>query len=68
MIAGIVKWFDQAKGFGFITREDDGAEVFIHISEVERCGLSKLEKGQEISFETGKGRNGFDAAHNLKAN
>ncbi|MEW7007989.1 MULTISPECIES: cold-shock protein [unclassified Lentilitoribacter] len=66
MISGVVKWFDQAKGFGFITREDNGAEVFVHISEVERCGLSGLEQGQKVSLETGKGRNGFDAAYNLK--
>lgn len=66
MISGIVKWFDQAKGFGFIQRDDNGAEVFVHISEVERCGFLKLGKGQKVIFETGKGRNGFDAAHNLK--
>lgn len=67
MISGVVKWFDQTKGFGFITRDDSGAEVFIHISEVERCGFLQLVKDQKIIFETGKGRNGFDAAHNLKA-
>lgn len=67
MVSGVVKWFDQAKGFGFITRQDNGAEVFIHISEVERCGFLKLDKDQKVTFETGKGRNGFDAAHNLKA-
>lgn len=67
MISGVVKWFDQAKGFGFVTREDNGEDVFIHISEAERCGFSGLVKDQKITFETEKGRNGFDAACNLKA-
>lgn len=66
MIPGIVKWFDRAKGFGFITRDDNGREVFAHISEIERCGLSTLDEGQKITFETGKGRNGFDAAFDIK--
>lgn len=67
MIIGVVKWFDRAKGFGFVTREDNGAEVFVHIGELERCGLLTLTNNQKISFQTGKGRNGFDAAYNLRS-
>ena len=51
MTIGIVKWFNPAKGFGFIQPDNGGADVFVHISAVERAGLGTLNEGQKISFE-----------------
>lgn len=51
MQTGIVKWFNAQKGFGFIQPETGGADVFVHISAVERAGLRGLAEGQKISFE-----------------
>lgn len=51
MTTGTVKWFNGQKGFGFIQPEDGGTDVFVHISAVERAGLSNLAEGQKISFE-----------------
>jgi len=51
MQTGTVKWFNGQKGFGFIQPEDGGADVFVHISAVERAGMSSLQDGQKISFE-----------------
>ena len=48
---GIVKWFNSDKGFGFIQPTDGGADVFVHISAVERAGLRGLNEGQKVSFE-----------------
>ncbi len=50
MATGTVKWFNSQKGFGFIQPEDGGADVFVHISAVERAGLSGLNEGQRISY------------------
>lgn len=50
MQTGIVKWFNAQKGFGFIQPESGGADVFVHISAVERAGLRGLAEGQKISF------------------
>ncbi|WP_048648342.1 cold-shock protein [Nitratireductor soli] len=50
--SGIVKFFNQAKGFGFITPDAGGADVFVHISAVQASGLPGLEDGQKVSFET----------------
>jgi CspA family cold shock protein len=63
---GTVKWFNAQKGFGFIQPEGGGNDVFVHISAVERAGLSQLGEGQKISFETETGRNGKASAVNLK--
>ncbi|NLH82524.1 MAG: cold-shock protein [Phyllobacteriaceae bacterium] len=49
---GVVKFFNAEKGYGFITPEEGGADVFVHVSAVERSGLGTLDKGQKISFET----------------
>ena len=51
MAIGTVKWFNPTKGFGFIQPDDGGADVFVHISAVERAGLGSLNEGQKVSFE-----------------
>jgi CspA family cold shock protein len=51
MATGTVKWFNATKGFGFIQPDDGGTDVFVHISAVERAGLSSLNEGQKLSFE-----------------
>ena len=66
MAKGTVKWFNTQKGYGFIRPEDGGADAFVHISAVERSGLSMLDEGQEVEFELVEQRNGKMAAENLK--
>jgi cold shock protein len=66
MSTGTVKWFNGQKGYGFIQPDEGGNDVFVHISAVERAGLSSLREGQKISFETERGRNGKIAAINLR--
>ena len=58
MLKGTVKWFDQSKGFGFITPEDGSKDVFVHISAVDRAGLATLQEGQEINVEVEMGQKG----------
>jgi CspA family cold shock protein len=68
MAQGTVKWFNGQKGFGFIQPDDGGKDVFVHISAVERAGLSGLNEGQKISFEVvADRRTGKSSADNLKA-
>jgi CspA family cold shock protein len=68
MNKGTVKWFDSRKGFGFIQPEAGGKDVFVHISAVERAGLSTLNEGQQVSFEVVADRQtGKSAAENLRA-
>ena len=64
---GTVKFFDTTKGFGFIAPQDGSKDVFVHISEVGRAGLSTLSENQQISFDVQRGNNGKYAAVNLKA-
>jgi len=66
MISGTVKFFNSTKGFGFIAPQDGSKDVFVHISAVERAGLTTLAENQAISFETEPGRDGRVAAVNLK--
>lgn len=66
MAQGTVKWFNSTKGFGFIQPEAGGADVFVHISAVERAGLRTLNEGQKISYEIQSER-GRDSATNLQA-
>ena len=68
MPIGTVKWFNSTKGFGFIQPEAGGADVFVHISAVERSGLKGLAEGQKISYEEQRDpRRGKTSAENLKA-
>jgi len=67
MKTGTVKWFNSTKGFGFIQPQDGTADVFVHISAVERAGMSTLNEGQTLSYELEAGRNGKTSAVNLKA-
>jgi len=62
---GTVKWFNTTKGYGFIQPEDGGADVFVHISAVEKAGLKSLNEGQRVGYELQKER-GKTAAVNLK--
>ncbi|SLN12614.1 cold-shock protein [Oceanibacterium hippocampi] len=66
MDTGTVKWFNAVKGYGFITPEDGSKDVFVHISAVEQAGLSSLDEGQKVRYELETGRNGKEAATNLK--
>jgi cold shock protein len=67
MNVGTVKFFNAQKGFGFIAHDGGGKDVFVHISAVERSGLSGLNDGQKVSFDLEKDRQGRDSAINLKA-
>ena len=66
MSNGTVKWFNPTKGFGFIMPEDGSKVVFVHVSAVERAGLSSLSEGQKVSFDLQTGQQGKLAAANLK--
>lgn len=67
MTIGTVKWFNAAKGFGFIQPDDGSKDVFVHISAVERSGLGTLKEGQKVSFDLAKGKDGKTSADNLKS-
>lgn len=66
MAIGTVKWFNPAKGYGFIQPENGSKDVFVHISAVERAGLGTLTEGQRVSYDVVTER-GKQAADNLKA-
>ncbi|MDU8910289.1 cold-shock protein [Aestuariicoccus sp. MJ-SS9] len=67
MPTGTVKWFNTTKGYGFIAPEDGGKDVFVHISAVERSGMTGLADNQKVSFELQEGRDGRMMASDLKA-
>ena len=68
MTHGTVKWFNGQKGFGFIQPDDGGKDVFVHISAVERAGMTGLNEGQKVSFEVvADRRTGKSSAENLRA-
>ena len=68
MATGIVKWFNAQKGFGFIQPDAGGADVFVHISAVERAGMRDLHEGQKVSYEIAQdSRTGKSSADQLKA-
>ncbi len=68
MPTGTVKWFNSTKGYGFIQPEGGGADVFVHISAVERAGMRTLNEGQKVSFEVQQDpKRGKSSAENLKA-
>jgi len=66
MANGTVKWFNPSKGFGFIQPDNGGTDVFVHISAVERAGLSSLDDNQKVTYEVETGRNGKESAADLK--
>ena len=67
MATGTVKWFNPTKGYGFIEPEDGSKDVFVHISAVERAGMTTLNEGQKVSYEVQAGQNGKSSAENLSA-
>ena len=67
MASGTVKWFNSQKGFGFIQPDDGGADVFVHISAVERAGLRSLNEGQQVEYDLEQDRRtGKASAGNLR--
>jgi CspA family cold shock protein len=55
---GTVKWFNEKKGFGFITPDDEGDDLFVHHSEIMTTGYATLQEGQKVKFEIGEGKKG----------
>ncbi|MCO6413027.1 MAG: cold-shock protein [Thiogranum sp.] len=68
MVTGTVKWFNEAKGFGFIAPSDGSADVFVHFSAIQGAGFKTLAEGQEVSFDIEKGPKGPQAANVMPAN
>lgn len=66
MPTGTVKWFNTTKGYGFIAPDDGGKDVFVHISAVERAGLTGLQDNQKVAYELQAGRDGRSSAGDLK--
>ncbi|HEX9569435.1 MAG TPA: cold-shock protein [Rhodospirillales bacterium] len=65
MATGTVKWFNRAKGYGFIEPEDGSKDAFVHISAVQRAGMATLNEGQKVQFDLVEGANGKFSAENL---
>ena len=63
MATGTVKWFNDSKGFGFITQDDGGADVFAHFSAIQGSGFKSLAEGQKVSYEVEQGPKGLQAAN-----
>jgi CspA family cold shock protein len=61
MAQGTVKWFDGDKGYGFITPDEGGEDLFVHYSEIAGGGFRSLEEGEKVSYEVGQGRKGPQA-------
>jgi CspA family cold shock protein len=66
MSKGTVKWFNSAKGYGFIQPDDGSKDTFVHISAVERAGLTGLDEGQKVEYDLQHGQNGKASAENLQ--
>jgi CspA family cold shock protein len=67
MALGTVKWFNDAKGYGFISRADDGRDVFVHYSSISGEGFRTLNQGQTVEYEEAQGPKGLFAAKVIKA-
>ena len=65
MANGTVKWFNSSKGFGFIQPDGGSKDVFLHVSAVERAGLTRIDDGQKVTFEIETGRDGRESASDL---
>tara|TARA_B100001996_G_scaffold365284_1_gene335046 strand:- start:25 stop:261 length:237 start_codon:yes stop_codon:yes gene_type:complete len=65
MPSGTVKWFNRAKGYGFIEPEDGEKDAFVHISAVQSAGLETLDEGQKVQYELVEGANGKASAENI---
>lgn len=66
MTSGTVKWFNAQKGYGFIQPDDGSKDVFVHISAVERAGLTSLNENQKLSYDLEQGQQGKTSAVNLQ--
>ena len=67
MPTGKVKWFNQARGFGFIQPDDGGKDVFVHISEIKRAGMDTLTEDQKVAYQVAESRDGRSMAGSLTA-
>ena len=67
MATGTVKWFNDAKGFGFITPDDGGSDLFAHFSSIAMGGFKTLKEGQKVSFDVTMGNKGKQQASNIQA-
>jgi cold shock protein len=63
MATGKVKWFSQAKGFGFISPDDGGSDLFVHFSNIAGSGFRNLDEGQKVEYEAQEGRKGMEATN-----
>ena len=63
MATGSIKWFNESKGFGFISQENNGEDVFVHYSAIQSTGFKTLAEGQQVSFETEQGLKGLQATN-----
>jgi CspA family cold shock protein len=63
MATGTVKWFNESKGYGFITQDDGGADVFVHFSAIQGSGFKTLAEGQQVSFDVENGQKGPQASN-----